>query len=270
MPLWRKSPKSPQNPETRLNEILAHLEQDSDNPDLWVEAAKLYQANGNLEDALKCAQACLNLDSTRGDAKLLVDDITSMIESLEAASSEKEEEDEPPKVEEEEQEESEAEATEEGQSSAGIPWVPEEERPRFKDAKEAMDALKRELNPSSTTTCPTCNTLLDVDDSWCYGCGREVTEKLKTLDKRMDLARSRLEVNQGDSDALFAMAAFDAVSGDPQTALETLHKLSRIDMEYPGLWWLKAKVFEMLGMRDAAEAAIKKALQTAEQVVGSS
>lgn len=250
------------------------MEQDTENSDLWFEAAKGYQAIGNLEEALHCAQGCLDIDGTRGDAKLLVDDITSMIESQQAAASSDEEEPDEPAEDEAEKahEEREVEPTsrEENRSSGGIPWVPEEERPRFRDAKEALEELKRELSPSSTTTCPTCNTLLDVDASWCYGCGREVTEKLKTLDKRMGLARSRLEVNEGDPDALFAMAAFDAVSGDPQAALETLHKLSRIDMEYPGLWWLKARVFELLGMREAAEAAIKKALQTGKPVVESS
>ncbi len=133
-----------------------------------------------------------------------------------------------------------------------------------------MEELQRELNPSSTTTCPTCNTLLEVEAEYCYGCGQEVKEKLETLDQRMDLARTRLKTDEDDPDALFTLAAYRAVSGDHQEAMEALHKLSRIDNKYPGLWWLKARVFELLGMRDAAEAAIRKALEAGTQIVESS
>ncbi len=86
----------------------------------------------------------------------------------------------------------------------------------------------------------------------------------------MDLARTRLKTDEDDPDALFTLAAYRAVSGDHQEAMEALHKLSRIDNKYPGLWWLKARVFELLGMRDAAEAAIRKALEAGTQIVESS
>ncbi len=277
MALFRKAEKATQDLEAKLAKVLSQLEQDPNNPDLWYEAAKGYMELGNLEQAQKCAESCLNVDSTRGDAKLLIDDITSIIESQEeAAESPKEDKivelAEPMKEETpdpDEEGDSEPESEEPEKTLRGVPWVPEEERPRFKDEQEALEELRRELNPSSTTTCPGCNTLLEVDTKWCYGCGREVTEKLETLDQRMDLARSKLEVDETDADALFAMAAFDAVSGDPQAALEILHKLSKVDGNYPGLWWLKARVFEMLGMREAAEAAVKRAIEIGAPIVES-
>jgi tetratricopeptide (TPR) repeat protein len=244
--------------EKDLASVLSKLKKDDKNADLWLKAAKLYREMGDLEKALKCAEVCLTIDKKKRAAKLLVTKVKKEMAALEEAEGRTAEEAEEV-----------AEVEEEAPQPAGrgeartapVVWVPEEERPRFRSEEEALEQLRRELSTSSTITCPTCNTLLEMDAAYCYGCGLEITGKFETLEQRIEVAKSRLEENEGDSDALFTLGAYLAVEGQLQEALEVLNRLTMVEQTYPGLWWLKARVFEQMGKRQAAESSMRRAVQ---------
>ncbi len=87
---------------------------------------------------------------------------------------------------------------------------------------------------------------------------------VETLEERLGQARARLEENEEDKDALFTLGAYLTVKEQHQEALEVLNRLTVLDFNYPGLWWLKARVFEHLGKSEAAQSALKRAIQTEE------
>ncbi len=112
----------------------------------------------------------------------------------------------------------------------------------------------------SEILCPHCGTQLTDTAIYCYGCGRGLSEGAD-LDERVERARGVLAANERDRDALFTVGAHFAAAGEAQEALETLNKLTMLDPHYPGLWWVKARVFEGLGNAQAAEAAMMRAMQ---------
>ncbi len=113
---------------------------------------------------------------------------------------------------------------------------------------------------SSEILCPHCGAQLMDTAVYCYGCGRGLTEGAD-LDERVERARGALAANERDRDALFTVGAHLAVGGEAQEALGILNKLTMLDPHYPGLWWVKARVFESLGNSQAAEAAMMRAMQ---------
>ena len=65
-------------------------------------------------------------------------------------------------------------------------------------------------------------------------------------------AQRRLLSDPGDADALFAVAAWDEIQGDLVRAMDLLNRLVSQKPDYPGVWWLRAKVLKDLGReRDA-------------------
>jgi len=65
-------------------------------------------------------------------------------------------------------------------------------------------------------------------------------------------AQRRLLEDPGDADALFAVAAWDEIVGDLLDALDVLNRLVSQTPDYPGVWWLRARVLKDLGReRDA-------------------
>ncbi|MEE9174511.1 MAG: tetratricopeptide repeat protein [Thermoplasmata archaeon] len=115
----------------------------------------------------------------------------------------------------------------------------------------------------SEILCPHCGTQLNDTAIYCYGCGRGLTEGAD-LYERVERAKGALAENERDGDALFTMGAHLAAAGEATEALEVLNKLSMLDPHYPGLWWVKARVFESLGNPKAAEAAMIRAMQSDE------
>ncbi len=111
----------------------------------------------------------------------------------------------------------------------------------------------------SEILCPHCGTRLTDTAVYCYGCGRGLTEGAD-LEERVERARGVLAANERDRDALFTVGAHLAVAGEAEEALEFLNKLTMLDPHYPGLWWVKARVFEALGNAQAAEAAMMRAM----------
>src|SRR5438093_972670 len=65
-------------------------------------------------------------------------------------------------------------------------------------------------------------------------------------------APPRLRQDPGDTDALFAVAAWDEIVGDLDHALHLLNRLVSRKPDYPGVWWFRARVLKDLGRpRDA-------------------
>ena len=65
-------------------------------------------------------------------------------------------------------------------------------------------------------------------------------------------AQHRLLEDPGDADALFAVAAWDEIGGDLDNAMDLLNRLVSKEPDYPGVWWLRARVLKEMGReRDA-------------------
>src|SRR3989442_6565283 len=65
-------------------------------------------------------------------------------------------------------------------------------------------------------------------------------------------AYRRLRQDPEDTDALFAVAAWDEIVGDLDHALHLLNRLVSRVPDYPGVWWFRARALKELGRkRDA-------------------
>ena len=247
----------------RLSVVLAKLKRDERSPDLWIEAAEAYVGVGNLRKALRCVEACLRIDAEHWDAKILaagIEELRRVEEEAEMPSKRargaegvpgRQRETAPPAT----------AKPEVRPRRESIRWVPEEQRPRFGSEAEALEQLRKELSPSKTVVCRHCHTLVEVGEKWCYGCGREMRAGGRTLEQRAAHSRARLQRNERDRDALFTLGAYLALQGQHPEALELLNRLSKVDPAYPGLWWLKARVFRDTGDLKAARSAVGSALR---------
>ncbi len=210
--------------EGQLAELLANLKVDPGNPDLWMEAASIYVALGRQHRASKAYRASIEaVNERKNDEEAALARVHLLLHGDELPSGEGGETEPQPDL---------------GSDSA------------------VMDQLRQELSPPETTTCSGCNTLLDVGEPWCPGCGQEMKEEGESLEVRVDRARKRLEHHEDDPDALFTLAAHLAVSGQSEEALEALIRLTAVDPRYPGLWWVKARVFLDAGKPQAAQASL--------------
>lgn len=247
--------------EKELSEILASLKVDRRNPDLWMKAASMYLALGRGLRASKAYTASIKVVDGSKNEESAVARVYELLHGDDVPSPEDEGE---PRVE----------------SALRQDAVPEhivretrvpsrkpartaayESRSSWESEREALEQLRRELSPRVTVTCPECNTLLEVGDAWCHGCGQEVREEGESLEERVGLARARLKEDGDDADALFTLAAHLAVSGQHEEALEHLIRLTALDPRYPGLWWVKARVFLETGKTAAAKASVRMALE---------
>src|SRR3989441_4194362 len=87
-------------------------------------------------------------------------------------------------------------------------------------------------------------------------------ERAQRLRLILQIATERLNLNPGDADALFAMAAAQATLDDAKGGLETLDRLAALDSAYPGLWVLKTKLHAKLGQADLARQSRMRAQQS--------
>jgi Tfp pilus assembly protein PilF len=65
--------------------------------------------------------------------------------------------------------------------------------------------------------------------------------------------QAHLKANVEDHDALVALGLFYLSRGQPDKALECFNRVSRADPKYPGIWRFKAKAFDALGDKAAAD-----------------
>jgi len=77
-------------------------------------------------------------------------------------------------------------------------------------------------------------------------------------------AHRRLLQDPGDDDALFAVAAWYEIVGDLVQALDLLNGLVSRKPDYPGVWWLRARVLRDLGQERDAIASERIARMYAE------
>jgi len=69
----------------------------------------------------------------------------------------------------------------------------------------------------------------------------------------VEKAQRQLRENGGSPDALFTLAAWKAVRGEYDHALAILHRLTKRDPDYPGVWRFKAEVYRRLGKDKMAQ-----------------
>jgi len=62
----------------------------------------------------------------------------------------------------------------------------------------------------------------------------------------------RLAENERDPDALFTLAALKTIQGRFDEALRWLSVLEETEPKYPGIWRLKAKIYDLKGDAEAA------------------
>ena len=213
--------------EGQLAELLANLKVDPGDPDLWMEAATIYVALGRQHRASKAYRASIEaVNERKNDEEAALARVHRLLHGDDLPS---------------------------GEDGGAEP------QPDLATDSAVLDQLRQELAPPKTATCPKCNTLLEVGEPWCPGCGQELREEGESLEGRVDRARKSLEQNGDDPDALFTLAAHLAVSGQSEEALETLIRLTAVDPRYPGLWWVKARVFLDAGKPEAAQASLRMA-----------
>lgn len=84
--------------------------------------------------------------------------------------------------------------------------------------------------------------------------GKDVVEKLLLVDRDfVEALKLHLRANPKDNDALVALGLFMLSRGEPDKALDCFNRVSQADPKYPGIWRFKAKAFDALGDKAAAE-----------------
>ncbi len=87
----------------------------------------------------------------------------------------------------------------------------------------------------------------------------EVERRRILFEKRLEAIDKRLASDPKDVDALFAKATYMAMRGLHDDAMRVLDEVTRLSPYYPGVWHLKAKVYEMMGDQEKAELCRKRA-----------
>ncbi len=104
--------------------------------------------------------------------------------------------------------------------------------------------------------------------------GDESPEERAALRRRVQRAakgaQERLRHDERDVDALFALAASEAVLGGAAVAVTLLDRLEALDANYPGLWDLKSKLYATLGDAERWQEARKRADRVYQEAVASS
>lgn len=145
--------------------------------------------------------------------------------------------------------------------------------PRFLDfvPKEIdMEALQGEVlveEKLAEEPCPGCGAPLRGRE--CNVCGYMPDDpRLAKIKELYEKCEERLKLNPEDTDALFTKAAALARLKDFEMAVRVLNDLTRQDARYPGMWMLKAKLFDRLGDELKANLCRQRALKLEEEEVG--
>ncbi|MCJ2531288.1 MAG: hypothetical protein LN413_03080 [Candidatus Thermoplasmatota archaeon] len=136
--------------------------------------------------------------------------------------------------------------------------------PKGKETKE------RAAEKTAPDTCPHCSATLELEAGNCPNCGHSVLDQGEALEAKVTRALAILDLDENDTDALFTLGAYLLLDGKIQESLETLNRLTLLDSGYPGLWWVKAQIFEKLGNKQAAKSAMARAQQGDEELEGDS
>ena len=82
--------------------------------------------------------------------------------------------------------------------------------------------------------------------------------------KVVQAAQRRLREDPGDPDALFAIAAWHDIVGAQTSAIDLLNRLVSRKPDYPGVWWLRARILKDLGREGDSIASERIARMYAE------
>ena len=143
-------------------------------------------------------------------------------------------------------------------------------RARTTTPPKSKKAKARAEEKTGPDTCPHCSTPLELEAGNCPNCGHSVLDRGEALEAKVTRALAILELDENDADALFTLGAYLLLDGKIQESLETLNRLTLLDANYPGLWWVKAQLFEKLGNKKAAESAFARAQQGGPDLEGDS
>lgn len=91
----------------------------------------------------------------------------------------------------------------------------------------------------------------------------EVRRRQAIFEKRVKEADRRLEADGQDQDALFAKATYLALRKGYSEAIDLLNALTHLNPRYPGVWYLKAKIYELMGDMRMAELCLMSASRIA-------
>lgn len=87
----------------------------------------------------------------------------------------------------------------------------------------------------------------------------EVERRRNLFEHRLLEMDDRLRADPRDVDALFAKATYLAMRKQYQEAAEALDEIARLSPYYPGIWHLKAKIYELMGNHQMAALCAKRA-----------
>lgn len=87
----------------------------------------------------------------------------------------------------------------------------------------------------------------------------EAERRRSLFENRLRQMDRRLSMDPGDVDALFAKATYLAMRKQYDEATHALDEITRLSPYYPGVWHLKAKVYELMGDKAMAELCTKRA-----------
>lgn len=87
----------------------------------------------------------------------------------------------------------------------------------------------------------------------------EAERRRSLFENRLRQMDQRLASDPGDVDALFAKATYLAMRKQYDDATKALDEITRLSPYYPGVWHLKAKVYELMGDKAMAELCTKRA-----------
>ncbi len=87
----------------------------------------------------------------------------------------------------------------------------------------------------------------------------EAERRRSLFENRLRQMDQRLASDPGDVDALFAKATYLAMRKQYDEATKALDEITRLSPYYPGVWHLKAKVYELMGDKAMAELCTKRA-----------
>jgi len=82
---------------------------------------------------------------------------------------------------------------------------------------------------------------------------RGLNESIVFRPETEGLLEERFKANARDPDVIFTYAALRTLQGKFEEALDWIRQLEEIEPRYPGMWRLKAKIYELKG--DAETAA---------------
>lgn len=112
--------------------------------------------------------------------------------------------------------------------------------------------------------CPECGAPLDSPE--CNVCGYATEDpRLAIIQAIYEDCEDRLREDPTDVDALFTKAAALARMRKYEVAVQTLNELTKLEPTYPGLWMLKAKLFDRLGDELKAGLCRQRAYELAEE-----